>query len=384
MNILSEDNYFKERKVFDSHYKISTKRDIQHIKDTIRNAVQRAKDLGSMDALVKDKDNYLDSNIKSKKGLSTIVYNMPYLRDRVLRNDYPKKDYQDKLSRAGYYNPTFDEVRIEPKFNFFDFYSNNSADKQLNEKLLSAPLTLRHELSHREQYRNALNYPKPTSYDKNLLVVGTADADALKYFDPDNNGLTDYIDTQVWEENPEEWLAVADEVGYYLHLQKEKGININYPISKETILDIVNSNDNTIPRTLKNNLRAIAELFMLRARDTDPEIWENVMQQFIKRVNESYNIGETEISDENLKDFEGAMLKKAEYYDGGKDIESQLYAEAINAGCSEQEASEVVARVMKRLAKTKTGRKGGALGVAHQPTDQYKAIASRMKDMHSY
>jgi hypothetical protein len=286
------------------------------------------------------------------------------------------------MSRAGYFDPGYDDVVIEPKLNFLDLYTPGGDERQLRAGQLDVPSSLIHELSHREQHKKALDNMKP-NYDSSIYMGNNSALNALNYFDSEGD-LGSYLDTQVWHESPEEWLAVADEVGYWLHELKAKGRDINYPISKETILNMASSSGNDIPLNLKGNLQDILGLFERRKQDTDPELWSNVMDKFVGRVNESYDVGERTISDENLKNFEGSMLKKAEAYDGGKDVEGQLYAEAINAGCSEEEASEIVAKVMKRLAKTKTGRKGGALGVAHQPTDQYKAVVGRLKQYHSY
>jgi hypothetical protein len=65
--------------------------------------------------------------------------------------------------------------------------------------------------------------------------------------------------------------------------------------------------------------------------------------------------------------LENNLLKSAEGYKGTPRIKERLLAEAVEKGYREDEAEAVVAQVMRRLAKTESGRKGGALGKAHNP-----------------
>jgi hypothetical protein len=76
---------------------------------------------------------------------------------------------------------------------------------------------------------------------------------------------------------------------------------------------------------------------------------------------------------------EDKLLKAAEGYKGTPGIKSQLVGEAETDGLSFDEANSIVDGVLRRLNKTESGKKGGALGVAHKATDRYAAIKSALK-----
>ena len=75
------------------------------------------------------------------------------------------------------------------------------------------------------------------------------------------------------------------------------------------------------------------------------------------------------------------LLKAAEGYKGTDNIEEQLLAEAASDGYDGAIGQRLVDRVMLRLEKTESGKKGGKLGVAHNPNTQWANLVAAIRNL---
>jgi hypothetical protein len=82
-----------------------------------------------------------------------------------------------------------------------------------------------------------------------------------------------------------------------------------------------------------------------------------------------------------LENIENTLFQAAQGYKGTDNIENQLMQEAITKGLADDEAKAVVSKVLKRLKGTETGKKGNALGVAHNPVKQKNMLAVKIAEM---
>lgn len=78
------------------------------------------------------------------------------------------------------------------------------------------------------------------------------------------------------------------------------------------------------------------------------------------------------------------LLKAAEGYKGTDNIYNQLLYEAMSDGYKGDYAKDVVEKVLSRLNKSESGKKGGKLGVAHDPTKQTNRLAKIISELRNY
>jgi hypothetical protein len=102
--------------------------------------------------------------------------------------------------------------------------------------------------------------------------------------------------------------------------------------------------------------------------EDDPELEQKIIDAYARG-------GYVENAEENK------LLKAAEGYKGTTGIRQQLEGEADADGFTFDQAKQIIDRVLKRLAKTESGKNGGAFGTPHKAEDRYKAIKSAMKGM---
>jgi mannitol/fructose-specific phosphotransferase system IIA component (Ntr-type) len=75
--------------------------------------------------------------------------------------------------------------------------------------------------------------------------------------------------------------------------------------------------------------------------------------------------------------IEETLLQAAAGYKDTSNLRNQLIEEAKAKGYAYPEA--IVDRVIARLNKTETGRKGGAFGVAHNPTNELATMVANRR-----
>jgi hypothetical protein len=85
-----------------------------------------------------------------------------------------------------------------------------------------------------------------------------------------------------------------------------------------------------------------------------------------------------------MKDLENKLLKAAEGYKGTANVKKQLIAEAKTDGLDDEEAAAIVDKVLKRLNKTETGKRGSTLGKAQNPYARVKRLSALIAGLRSW
>jgi hypothetical protein len=195
-----------------------------------------------------------------------------------------QEDAIGRLGRDGYYHPLYDSIHVEP----FIYgsrpttYKNMSKDTHAADILYKKMLSiLRHELSHRQQQYE--------SYDKKPATI--VEANESERYDPDHL-LTSSLDSNKWTNQPIEWTAVADEVGYMLHMLKPN-LNISSDKAIEDALYNKHYNFTRITDLLSTLILSNNKYISLAA--------SNAYNVWLNRIRESFERGNVKISDERVK-----------------------------------------------------------------------------------
>jgi hypothetical protein len=340
---------------------------IMHAAEKIRNPELFAKIMGP----------YVHSQADPAKALYLLLSDVERLDHLVATSESQDEaaDAYDQLNRIGHYNPIKDSVYVEPLTNLerSDMYDKDDwGVKKLYKQMLG---TLRHELSHRQQYYEG--------HDKLVHKYGTTDLGSANInaativnehnkYDP-NELLKDGLDNDEWEQRPIEWTAVADEAGYMLR----KVFNYaNLPNNNDELEDELYKLGGNFPRIINvfQGLMNANEPNVVAAAKQARDVWLN-------RVRESYELGNVKISDERLKN---KLVKAGEGYKGTSNIREQLLAEAAANGVTGETAEALINQVLEKINNTETNQVGKTLGQAQDPNARYRRMASIISQLRSY
>jgi hypothetical protein len=334
---------------------ISTKEDSKRLKFYMNNLMDEVSKYVKDNAFTGDDKSYWDYIMKHFKASPENAQYFDY--DKGMNFEY-HNNYLKPLPSIGRYSPDSDMVYVTPHLGGLEQAVNYKKDRR--DQIRTAIRTLRHELSHREQYKEALdNAELPHREGLNLRGVNVTSR-ARDLIDPDRQ-LEKPGNDYEWIEDPEEWVAMADEEGY------SSRIFPKHPVLSRFLVFIHNLID----------------------KETDPvkiDYLKKVRANWERRAAESAERGEVEISDERVKvdPEEEKLLKAAEGYKGTNNIQQQLLSEAQSDGIVGQAAVQLVNRVMQRLNKTESGAQGNNLAAQHDPVQRWKNLALRLQSMRSY
>jgi hypothetical protein len=83
-----------------------------------------------------------------------------------------------------------------------------------------------------------------------------------------------------------------------------------------------------------------------------------------------------------MVDEEAKLLQAAAGYKGSPKIKEQLIREAETDGLLPEDAEAMADRVIARLGKSESGKKGGAFGTPHKAEGRYAAIKKALNSLY--